>query len=136
MAILLDLQHITFEGTDRTLIRDLSITISDGDRIGVVGINGAGKSTLLKILAGDLHPDGGSIRPGRGVTVGFLEQIPHLPEGTVRDALGSGWEIDAALDRLGMLAAADTHISSLSGGQLKRVALARVIRRFDIGRAH
>ena len=133
MAILLDLQHITFEGTDRTLIRDLSITISDGDRIGVVGINGAGKSTLLKILAGDLHPDGGSIRPGRGVTVGFLEQIPHLPEGTVRDALGSGWEIDAALDRLGMLAAADTHISSLSGGQLKRVALARVFAQsFDV----
>ena len=133
MAILLDLQHITFEGTDRTLIRDLSITISDGDRIGVVGINGAGKSTLLKILAGTLQADGGSIRPGRGVSVGFLEQIPQLPEGTVRDALGSGWEIDAALDRLGMLAAADTNISALSGGQLKRVALARVFAQaFDV----
>jgi ATP-binding cassette subfamily F protein uup len=133
VAILLDLQHITFEGTDRTLIRDLSITISDGDRIGVVGINGAGKSTLLKILAGTVQADGGSIRPGRGVSVGFLEQIPKLPEGTVRDALGSGWEIDAALDRLGMLGAADTNISSLSGGQLKRVALARVFAQaFDV----
>ena len=126
MAILLDLQRVSFEGSDRTLLRDLGLTISTGDRIGVVGINGAGKSTLLRIVAGDLAPDGGNITRGRGVTVGFLEQIPHLPEGTVREALGSGWEIDAALDRLGMLQAVDTQINALSGGQLKRVALARV----------
>jgi ATP-binding cassette subfamily F protein uup len=126
LAILLDLQRVSFEGSDRTLLRDLGLTISTGDRIGVVGINGAGKSTLLRIVAGDLAPDGGNITRGRGVTVGFLEQIPHLPEGTVREALGSGWEIDAALDRLGMLQAVDTQISALSGGQLKRVALARV----------
>ena len=126
MAILLDLQRVSFEGSDRTLLRDLGLTISTGDRIGVVGINGAGKSTLLRIVAGDLAPDTGNITRGRGVTVGFLEQIPHLPEGTVREALGSGWEIDAALDRLGMLQAVDTQISALSGGQLKRVALARV----------
>jgi ATP-binding cassette subfamily F protein uup len=126
LAILLDLQRVSFEGSDRTLLRDLGLTISTGDRIGVVGINGAGKSTLLRIVAGDLAPDTGNITRGRGVTVGFLEQIPHLPEGTVREALGSGWEIDAALDRLGMLQAVDTQISALSGGQLKRVALARV----------
>jgi len=126
LAILLDLQRVSFEGSDRTLLRDLGLTISTGDRIGVVGINGAGKSTLLRIVAGDLAPDGGNITRGRGVTVGFLEQIPHLPEGTVREALGSGWEIDAALDRLGMLQAVDTQINALSGGQLKRVALARV----------
>jgi ATP-binding cassette subfamily F protein uup len=81
---------------------------------------------LLRIIAGDLEPDSGSIRRGREVKVGFLEQIPHLPDGTVRDALGSGWQVDAALDRLGMLGAADVKTDHLSGGQLKRVALARL----------
>ena len=131
MAILLDLQHIVLEGSDRSILRDLSFTISGGDRIGVVGINGAGKSTLLKILSGNLIPDSGAIRRGREATVGFLEQNPVLPEGTVRDALGSGWEVDAALDRLGMLGAVDTAITDLSGGQLKRVALARVFAQPD-----
>jgi ATP-binding cassette subfamily F protein uup len=126
MAILIDLQQISLEGADRTLLKDLSLTISSGDRIGVVGINGVGKSTLLRIIAGDLQPDSGTIRRGREVNVGFLEQIPHVPDGTVRDALGSGWQVDAALDRLGMLGAADVKTEYLSGGQLKRVALARL----------
>ena len=126
MTILLDLQHVTLEGSDRSILRDLSFTISDGDRIGVVGINGAGKSTLLKILSGQLIPDSGAIRRGKEATVGFLEQNPVLPEGSIRDALGSGWEVDAALDRLGMLSSVDTPIKDLSGGQRKRVALARV----------
>jgi ATP-binding cassette subfamily F protein uup len=126
MTILVDLQKITLEGTDRALLTDLSLTISSGDRIGVVGINGVGKSTLLRIIAGKLKPDSGNIRRGRGIQVGFLEQVPHVPSGTVRGALGSGWQVDAALDRLGMLGAADIDTAHLSGGQLKRVALARL----------
>jgi ABC transport system ATP-binding/permease protein len=126
MSILIDLQKISLQGAERDLLRDFSLTISSGDRIGVVGINGVGKSTLLRIIAGQLEPDSGNIRSGRGVQVGFLEQIPHVPSGTVRDALGSGWQVDAALDRLGMLGAAETDTAHLSGGQLKRVALARL----------
>jgi len=102
------------------------LTISSGDRIGVVGINGVGKTTLLRIIAGSLIPDSGTIRRGRDVRVGLLEQIPRLPSGTVRETLGVGWEIDAALDRLGMLGEVDVETRSLSGGQLKRVALAQV----------
>jgi ATP-binding cassette subfamily F protein uup len=126
VAILVDLQEVTLNGIDRTILEHLSLTISSGDRIGVVGINGVGKTTLLRIIAGDLAPDSGAVRRGRDVQVGFLHQIPTLPTGTVRDALGSGWEVDAALDRLAMLGAADTDTSQLSGGQLKRVALARL----------
>ena len=126
MTILVDLQEVTLEGADRTLLENLSLTISSGDRIGVVGINGVGKTTLLRIIAGTLSPDSGTIRRGRDVRVGFLEQIPTLPTGTVRKTLGSGWMVDAALDRLGMLGEADVETKNLSGGQLKRVALARV----------
>ncbi len=126
MAILLDLQKVALQGTDRALLEDFFLTISSGDRIGVVGINGVGKSTLLRIIAGDLKPDSGDIRRGRGVQVGMLDQIPHLPDGSVREALGTGWQVDAALDRLGMLSSAETDTAHLSGGQLKRVALARL----------
>ena len=126
MAILIDLQNVSFEGADRTILKGLSLTVSSGERIGVVGINGAGKSTLLRIMAGTLSPDGGQIRRPKTLHVGYLEQIPDLPAGTVRDALGSGWEIDAALDRLGMLDAADVSNDHLSGGQRKRVALAQL----------
>src|ERR1035437_1291088 len=126
MAILIDLQKVTLHGTDRALLEDLFLTISSGDRIGVVGINGVGKSTLLRIIAGDPKPDSGALRRGRGVQVGMLDQIPHLPDGSVREALGTGWQVDAALDRLGMLSSAETDTAHLSGGQLKRVALARL----------
>ena len=126
MAILIDIQKVTLEGFDRTILDDLSLTISTGDRIGVVGINGAGKSTLLKIVAGLQKPDSGNIRLGQGALVGYLDQIPDLPKGTVREVLGSGWEVDAAIDRLGMTEAIDTQIDHLSGGQLKRVALAKI----------
>ena len=72
-------------------------------------------------------PDAGAVRTGRGVRVGFLDQAPHLPPGTVGDAVGPGWEAAAALDRLGMAPHVDRDVSGLSGGQAKRVALARVL---------
>ncbi len=103
------------------------MTVSDGDRIGVVGINGTGKSTLLRIIAGAELPEDGQVLRGRGSRVGFLAQTPELPPGTVRGAVGEGWEAEAALDRLGMASAVDHDIRSLSGGQAKRVALARVL---------
>ena len=78
MAILIDIQKVALEGFDRTILEDLSLTISTGDRIGVVGINGAGKSTLLKIVAGLQKPDSGNIRLGQGALVGYLDQIPDL----------------------------------------------------------
>jgi ABC transport system ATP-binding/permease protein len=126
MAILIDLEKVTLQGSDRAIFEDLTMTISSGERIGVVGINGVGKTTLLNIVAGVVTPDSGHIRRGRDVRVQFLPQIPSLPVGTVRETLGAGWQVDAVLDRLAMLDAVDTPTNELSGGQLKRVALARV----------
>ncbi len=133
--ILIDAERLTASRPNRPLFADVSLTVSDGDRIGVVGINGSGKSTLLRMLAGELDPDAaadggpgvGTVRRGRGARIGFLPQRPELPAGTVRDAVGGGWQGEAMLDRLGMAALAATPTGELSGGQAKRTALARLL---------
>jgi ATP-binding cassette subfamily F protein uup len=127
VSVLVDLQGVGVTMADRALFTGLSVTVSTGDRIGVVGINGTGKSTLLRVMAGQLEPDSGVVRRGRGVHTAFLSQTPELPPGTVRGAVGEGWEAAAALDRLGMSGFLDVDVATLSGGQAKRVALARVL---------
>ena len=125
--ILVDLERVTARRPDRPLFESLSLTVSTGDRLGVVGVNGTGKSTLLRVLAGVAEPESGTVRRGRGVRVGFLDQQPVLPAGSVRAAVGSGWEAAEILERLGMGGLADADVAALSGGQAKRVALARVL---------
>src|SRR5436305_260821 len=125
--ILVDLERVAARRPDRPLFEDLSLTVSRGDRLGVVGRNGSGKSTLLRVLAGESNPEDGAVRRGRGVRVGFLGQRPELPAGTVRAAGGMRWAAAAILERLGMGSLADSEVATLSGGQAKRVALARVL---------
>jgi ATP-binding cassette subfamily F protein uup len=127
VTILVDAAGVSVRRSDRVLFEELSITVTDRDRLGVVGINGTGKSTLLRVLAGVQAAESGQVRRGRGVRVGLLDQEAPLPEGTVHQAVGGGWEIEAILDRLGMTAVIDHDISKLSGGQAKRVALASVL---------
>ncbi len=124
VSVLVDLQGVGVTMADRVLFADLAVTVNTGDRIGVVGINGTGKSTLLRVMAGRMEPDSGVVRRGRGVHTAFLGQIPELAPGTVRGAVGDGWEAEAALDRLGMSGFLDVDVATLSGGQAKRVALA------------
>lgn len=125
--ILIDAQGVKASRPNRPLFADLSITVSDGDRIGVVGLNGCGKSTLLRIISGDLEPDAGVVRKGRGARIGVLSQLPVLPTGTVREAVGHDWQGEAMLDRLGMSGLIDASTAELSGGQKKRVALAALL---------
>ncbi len=127
MALLVDLDRVSVRTADRSLFEDLSLTVSSGDRIGVVGINGTGKSTLLGVMAGTVTPEAGDVRRGRGATVGYLDQDPVFPPGSVQDTVGSDWQSQAVLERLGMGADLATDVSVLSGGQAKRVALARVL---------
>ncbi|MFN8021625.1 MAG: ABC-F family ATP-binding cassette domain-containing protein [Acidimicrobiales bacterium] len=131
--ILLDASRLAASRPDRPLFADVSLTVSDGDRVGVVGINGSGKTTLLRMFAREIdpqpNPDGtvGTVRRGRGVRFGVLSQQPVLPVGTVRDAVGHGWQGEAMLTRLGMGDMLDADTSGLSGGQAKRTALARLL---------
>jgi ATP-binding cassette subfamily F protein uup len=126
-VVLVDLERVGASRPDRALFHDLSLTVNSGDRLGIVGINGTGKSTLLRVIAGVRQPEEGTVRRGRGTRVAFLEQNPVLPPGTVRQAVGDGWEAAAILERLGMGPLAGSDVATLSGGEAKRVALAQAL---------
>ncbi|MBS1837155.1 MAG: ABC-F family ATP-binding cassette domain-containing protein [Actinobacteria bacterium] len=142
--ILLDARGIAATRPGRPLFGDVSLTVSSGGRLGVVGLNGCGKTTLLRILAGTSAPEAGTVHFGRGVRTSVLDQDPRLTGPLVIDDLfgtvdaahgGSGnqpqaverWEVAAVADRLGVGALLEAHVSTLSGGQAKRVALARAL---------
>ena len=125
--ILVDVAGVTARRPGKDLFVDASLTVSTGDRLAIVGINGGGKSTLIRLLAGIDAPETGTVRVGRDVRVATLVQDPVLPPGTVREAAGGTWQSDAVLDRLGMREHLDADVSTLSGGQAKRVALAAAL---------
>ena len=127
---------------DKTLFHGISIGIGEGQRVGLIAQNGTGKTTLLNILAGVDEPDEGEVVLRSGIRVGYLSQTPEFPsEMSVMDAcfwhacqdLG---DTEEALDLevrskqiLGKLKIGDTtrKMGVLSGGQVKRVALANVL---------
>ena len=135
---LLTIEHLTKSYTERLLFDDTSFSISDGEKIGLIGINGTGKSTLLKIVAGLEEPDEGSVVKGRNLDIRFLSQNPRFHEGDtilqsiVRDNEGHDhvWDLEsqakAMLTRLGFTDF-DAKIETLSGGQRKRAALVSVL---------
>ncbi|MEL6890661.1 MAG: ABC-F family ATP-binding cassette domain-containing protein [Actinomycetota bacterium] len=125
--ICVDLAGVRFEQADKLLFSELDLTVSRGDRVAVVGVNGSGKTTLLRLLAGELEPDAGVVRFGRGVRITMLTQDPVLPLGTVREHLGDRWEVAAIATSLGVQPLLDRRTDELSGGQAKRVALAKVL---------
>ena len=123
---------------DRQIIRDFSLRIQRGDRIGIVGPNGAGKTTLLKLLTGELRPDSGTVVQAKTLSGIVIDQQRKLMEPTrrVRDVLANGGEwIDVRGSKKhikGYLkeflfdpALADAPIGSLSGGERSRLLLAR-----------
>jgi len=132
--ILIDAVDVSVSRPDRPLFEKVSLTISTGDRIAIVGINGTGKSTLLRVLVGDQAPEHGEVRNGRGVRTSVLDQQDSLADGKVLDVVmesntgkAEPWEAEAALTRLGMGDSFDRRTSTLSGGEAKRVSLARAL---------
>ena len=125
--ICVDVAGVGMSQPDKQLFAGVDLTISTGDRVAIVGVNGSGKTTLLRILTGALRPDTGDVRFGRGVRIASLEQDPVLPPGTVSGVLGDGWEVASTATSLGVLPLFERQTDELSGGQAKRVALAKVL---------
>ena len=130
----LDVQHLTKSFGARMLFEDISFSIAEGQRVGLVARNGTGKSTLLSIIAGNEGYDEGSIIYRNGIKVGFLEQIPYLDDNeTVLDACfnhnDDEEKILKAKQILTQLNITDLSqkTGNLSGGQKRMVALANVL---------
>jgi ATP-binding cassette subfamily F protein uup len=124
------------------IVRDLSLRILRGDRIGLIGPNGAGKSTLIRIVLGDLPPDAGTVRLGTGLQVAYFDQMREQldPDHSVADTIspGSEWvtiggERKHVMSYLGDFLfpprRVQAKVSSLSGGERNRLLLARLFAR-------
>ncbi len=121
---LLSLEGVSKSYPETPVLSDVSLGISAGDHIGVIGRNGSGKTTLLAIAAGTEEPDAGSIVRSRGLRIAVLVQDPVFAgDATVGDVVGQDRGAIALADRLGLLDH-DALCSALSGGQRKRLALA------------
>ena len=124
------------------VLREVSLGVAEGDRIGIVGRNGGGKSTLLNVVGGTLSPDSGRVSVTGGTRVGFLGQQPTSdPDSTVRQVVvgaapDHAWATDprareVASALLGVTGADDPRwertVGSLSGGERRRVELAGLL---------
>ena len=138
MANLVNVENISKAYGTTTVLDGVSLGITDGDRIGVVGRNGGGKSTLLRMITGAEPPDSGRVTRTGGVQVATVDQRGHLPAGSsvrsvvVGDGAEHEWAGDAAvrevLAGLGLAAVGlDADVARLSGGERRRVALARAL---------
>lgn len=137
MAHLLGAEAVHLEYPTQVVFDSISLGVNDGARIGIVGRNGDGKSSLLRLLSGQLPPNSGRVTQRSGLRVGTLSQADTLdPQHTVGwtlvgDQPEHQWASDPRIrDVVGGLVADiawDATISTLSGGQRRRVQLARLL---------
>lgn len=139
--VVYELEDVSVQLGPRQILRDCSWNVGPGDRIALVGVNGAGKTTLLKVMLGQLIPDSGNVIAGKTVKAAYLSQ--HLaeldPSWRVLEAiervanrveLGKGQELTASqlAERLGFDSDGQwTRVAELSGGQRRRLQLARLL---------
>ncbi|OAT46479.1 glutathione-regulated potassium-efflux system ATP-binding protein [Proteus hauseri ATCC 700826] len=140
MSTLLSTQNLSFHNNHGLLLNNISLALTKGEKIGLIGYNGCGKSTLLKLLSNQLPPSEGTISIANKTVMAYIEQ--HLPNElqsiTLMDAvlhklpeeyrLSEGWRADLLLTEMGFKEYEKTLlISQLSGGQHTRLLLARAL---------
>ena len=137
---LVNIEEVSKAFDIRALLERVSLGVSEGDRIGIVGRNGAGKSTLMKIIAAVESPDQGRVTKSNSVKIGLLSQVDKAdPNSTVGDVvLGDKakheWASDAGIREVftGLFGGFDDHLfertfATLSGGEKRRVGLAKLL---------
>ncbi len=135
----IEAKNIRYAWQSEPLIRDFSVRILRGDRIGLIGANGSGKTTLLNLLLGHLSPDAGQVEHGTKLQIAYFDQLrEHLdPEQTVLDSVAGGREtieingqrrhiIGYLGDFLFTPQRVRSPVKSLSGGERNRLLLARL----------
>lgn len=137
MAILLGCDSVHLEFPTKLILGNVTLGVDEGDRIGIVGTNGDGKSTLLSVLAGTLEPDEGRVTHRRDVHVGLLGQRDSLDsDDTVHHAVVGDmpeyeWAASPRIRQIldGLIADVpwEGKVGELSGGQRRRVDLARLL---------
>lgn len=136
MSSLVGIHALSKSFGSRILFREISFTISKGERIGLLGPNGAGKSTLLKILMDIEPPDDGEISKKKGLKIGYASQVPEFPDLSVEDVLkeaaspGDLHEVETrARILLGKAQFSDfsQNAQTLSGGWKKRLDIMRAL---------
>ena len=137
MAHLLGAEALHLEYPTKVVFDSVSLGVNEGDRIGIVGRNGDGKSSLLAMLAGRREPDSGRVTVRGGVTMGVLDQQDTLDgemtvgTAVVGEAAEHEWASDPKVRDVvnGLLSDLDWHalVGTLSGGQRRRVALAKLL---------
>lgn len=135
----LQVEELTKSYGDRMLFDSITFGVNEGDKIGIIAKNGTGKTTLLRILSGEESLDSGSITYRNDLRIGFLKQTPEFTNGeTVLENLLASipehdheeWDKeDRVTQMLSQLGIHDpkASVSTLSGGQIKRVALAQIL---------
>lgn len=137
---LVNLEGISKAFDIRPLLTKVSIGVSEGDRIGIVGRNGAGKSTLMKIIAGIESADVGRVTQGNSVRVGMLSQVDVADQNAtvgdlvIGDRAKHEWASDPKIREIftGLFGGFDDHLFervfiTLSGGEKRRVGLAKLL---------
>jgi ATP-binding cassette subfamily F protein uup len=139
--LVIEAKRIAKSFGERVIVRDLSLRISRGDRLGIVGANGTGKTTLINMLSGELPPDSGTVRHGANLDVASLDQLRAAldPQATLAAALTGGGsdyvEVGGAKkhvigymrDFLFQPEQARSPVGKLSGGERARLMLARAL---------
>ncbi len=135
--VLLSVEKISKSFSEKALLQDVSLYISDTDKVGIIGVNGTGKTTLLNILAGLTPPDKGTISKSSGARIAYLQQNPVFDKGSSLLSIvldhpdskalsGSEYEAKTILTKLGFTDF-DMDTGAMSEGEKKRVAIARAL---------